>query len=501
MVAASSFPLSDADRHALQSALKSEKSIEFERTEMAARDFGGICHHKPAAIIFPTSVADIKNVVRVTSRTQNLTVASKGNGHSIHGQAQASNGIVIDMLSLKDTISVGKDINGTFYADVGAGKLWIDVLQETLRYSLAPRTWTDYLHLTVGGTLQNAGVGGQTFKYGPQISNVLKLEVVTGLGEEKVCSPCVNSDLFYATLGGLGQFGIITRARIVLETAPEKVRWIRVLYADFKDFTRDQESLVQGKAFDYVEGFVVANSNDPVNGWTQAVLPESATLDYRLIPASAGPVLYCLELAKYYSAAENSTIEQGVAISLLPLRFIRGLRFYTDVTYRDFLDRVHKVEATLRDCGVWEAPHPWLCLFIPRSQIEKFDALVFRQKLSKGVGGPMLVYPMLKSKWDPRFSVVIPDEEIFYLVALLRFSLPNPKGPRAEVLLAENDEIVRLSRAANIRLNVYLPHFSKQSEWEQHFGSKWSRFRSLKSKWDPLAILAPGQGIFPRLNA
>jgi hypothetical protein len=37
------------------------------------------------------------------------------------------------------------------------------------------------LHLTVGGTLSNAGVSGQAFKHGPQISNVQQLEIVTGL--------------------------------------------------------------------------------------------------------------------------------------------------------------------------------------------------------------------------------------------------------------------------------------------------------------------------------
>ena len=37
------------------------------------------------------------------------------------------------------------------------------------------------------------------------------------------CSRELNSDLFFAVLGGLGQFGIITRARIALEPAPERV--------------------------------------------------------------------------------------------------------------------------------------------------------------------------------------------------------------------------------------------------------------------------------------
>jgi cytokinin dehydrogenase len=38
------------------------------------------------------------------------------------------------------------------------------------------------------------------------------------------CSPSKDADLFHAVLGGLGQFGIITRARILLQEAPQKVR-------------------------------------------------------------------------------------------------------------------------------------------------------------------------------------------------------------------------------------------------------------------------------------
>lgn len=37
------------------------------------------------------------------------------------------------------------------------------------------------------------------------------------------CSRTENSELFYSVLGGLGQFGIITKARIILQDAPEKV--------------------------------------------------------------------------------------------------------------------------------------------------------------------------------------------------------------------------------------------------------------------------------------
>lgn len=45
-----------------------------------------------------------------------------------------------------------------------------------------------------------------------------------GKGEVVNCSEKQNSDLFYSVLGGLGQFGIITRARISLEPAPKMVQ-------------------------------------------------------------------------------------------------------------------------------------------------------------------------------------------------------------------------------------------------------------------------------------
>lgn len=47
--------------------------------------------------------------------------------------------------------------------------------------------------------------------------------MTAGKGEILNCSERQNSDLFHGVLGGLGQFGIITRARIALEPAPTMV--------------------------------------------------------------------------------------------------------------------------------------------------------------------------------------------------------------------------------------------------------------------------------------
>lgn len=67
------------------------------------------------------------------------------------------------------------------FVDVSGGALWINILHESLKHGFAPKSWTDYLHLTVGGTLSNAGISGQAFRHGPQINNVYQLQVVTGI--------------------------------------------------------------------------------------------------------------------------------------------------------------------------------------------------------------------------------------------------------------------------------------------------------------------------------
>ncbi|XP_042499285.1 cytokinin dehydrogenase 7-like [Macadamia integrifolia] len=293
--------------------LELQGSVDFTCTGAAGEDFGGIYHTKPLAVIRPAGPEDIARVIKAASLSSNLTVAARGNGHSIKGQAMADKGLVIDMRSMEALIDVATSDDGSAaYVDVGGGVLWEDVLSHcVLGFGLAPRSWTDYLGLTVGGTLSNAGISGQAFRYGPQTSNVTELEVVNGKGETLVCSENQNPELFFGVLGGLGQLGIITRARILLQKAPDMVRWIRVVYTEFDEFTRDAEWLVsqerEGESFDYVEGFAFVNSDDPVNGWPTVPLRMDQRFDPSCIPPIAGPVLYCLELALHHHHGQDQS--------------------------------------------------------------------------------------------------------------------------------------------------------------------------------------------------
>lgn len=161
---------------------------DHDAIKLASSDYGNMVHEIPASILYPTSINDIETLIKFAhNNSAPFTIAARGQGHSVRGQAMARNGVVVNMRSLKNhrngfgiTVSETPSM-GFFYADVGGEQLWIDVLNATLEHGLAPASFTDYLYLTVGGTLSNAGISGQTFRYGPQISNVYEMDVITGM--------------------------------------------------------------------------------------------------------------------------------------------------------------------------------------------------------------------------------------------------------------------------------------------------------------------------------
>ncbi|KAK6941773.1 Cytokinin dehydrogenase 1, FAD/cytokinin binding domain [Dillenia turbinata] len=481
-------------------ALSLHGHLSFDIVHYASHDFGNRYHSVPLAILHPLSVLDISSTIKYVfdmGTSTKLTIAARGHGHSLQGQAQAHQGIVIAMESLKGPkmqVHTGK----LPYIDASGGELWINILHESLRYGLTPKSWTDYLHLTVGGTLSNAGISGQAFLYGPQINNVYQLEVVTGTGEVVICSENQSADLFYAVLGGLGQFGIITQARIALEPAPRMVKWVRVLYSEFSTFTKDQEYLIASDtSFDYIEGFVIINRTGLLNNWRSSFNPKDPIQANQFI--SDGRTLFCLEMAKYFNPDESNIIDEQVEELLSALGYIPSTLFISEVSYRDFLDRVHVSEMKLREKGLWEVPHPWLNLLVPKSRIDDFAKEVFGNILIDTSSGPILMYPVNQSKWNNRTSMVTPEEDIFYLVAFLFSAMPSSTGKDSlEHMLAQNKRILDFCEMSHLGVKQYLPHYSTREEWRAHFGPKWEAFVQRKVTYDPLATLAPGQRIFPK---
>lgn len=94
---------------------------------------------------------------------------------------------------------------------------------------------------------------------------------------------------------------------------------------------------------------------------------------------------------------ESSTLQE-VEELLSMLRHIKSTVFETEVSYLDFLDRVHVSELKLRSRSSWEVPHPWLNLLIPQTRILDFAGGVFGKIVSDSNDGPIIIYPVNKSK-------------------------------------------------------------------------------------------------------
>jgi cytokinin dehydrogenase len=422
----------------------------------AADDFGHIVHRTPVAVLRPGSVDDIVAMVRFCNRHL-IPVAARGQGHSTFGQPQVEGGLVIDMSTLSTVHHVGSR-----RAVVDAGAVWSQVLTSALAEGKAPPVLTDYLELSVGGTLSVGGIGGTAFREGFQVDNVSSLEVVTGEGRLVTCSRGHNRDLFEAVLAGLGQCALIVRATVGLVRSTELARTYLLAYSDLATFTADQRQLIASRRFDYVEGQVIS---DQAGGWT-----------------------YLLDAAVYYSPP-NEPDDAAV---------LRGLQYdgepaIDDVSYFDFQNRLADVVADLIDAGVWFFPHPWINLFLPASVVDGFVSAALTELAPQNVQWPILLYPFW-SRRSTRPMLQLPDEPVVFLLALLRTAPPDPAV--VEAMLAANRALHE--RARDVGGTQYpigaIPF--RRADWVEHFGDQWRKLVAAKRRYDPNRILTPGQGIF-----
>lgn len=191
------FPTMISSQLLLPETISDRATNDTESINLASIDYGRLIEVTPLAVFNPTSINDIKNLIlHANNNSFVYGVAARGQGHSVRGQAMVEDGIVLNMTCLMNqknngyfgiNVVVSSETSdlGTkkeiIFADVSGEQRWIDVLNETMKHGLTPVSWTDYLYLSVGGTLSNAGFSGQTFRFGPQINNVFELDVITGL--------------------------------------------------------------------------------------------------------------------------------------------------------------------------------------------------------------------------------------------------------------------------------------------------------------------------------
>ena len=371
----------------------------------AVDDFGRTTDHpRPLGVVRPRSAQDVAAVLRF-AHEHGIPVVPRAEGHSTAGQAQAPGGLVLDMRGLNTVHHVtGHEVV------VSAGARWNDVLKATLSLGVAPPVLTDYLDLSVGGTLSVGGISGATHHHGLQTDNVVELDVVTLDGTHVTCSPTHHPELFDALRAGRGRHGVIMRATLRLVAAHTHARLHRLRYDDLGTFLADQRTLMAEGRFHHLEGQV-----KPVDGtWAPYI-----------------------DGVSYFTPPTEPSDER----LLSGLSDRRDTVKITDFSYQGFQDRMAEDVALLHALGPWQQPHPWINLLLPDHAAERIVAETLADLTTQDIGdsGLVLLYPVPRARiTTPRFQ--LPDTPIAFLFALLRAAPPNDADTLTS-MLAHNREL------------------------------------------------------------
>jgi FAD/FMN-containing dehydrogenase len=432
--------------------LDGELVVDEESRTEAADDYGHIVHHQPLAVLRPGSVRDIATIVRFAGQ-HGLKVAMRGQGHATNGQAQAGGGIVIDSRTLATIHRIG-----TGHAVVDAGVQWLDLIRATLAVGQTPPVATDYLGLSVGGTLSLGGIGGATSHHGMLVDNVLSLEVVTGTGEIVRCSPSMRPALFRAVLGGLGQFAVIVRATVRLIPAPTTARVYHLFYPDLASMTAAQRKALADRRFSYLEGQIAPTET----GWS-----------------------YMAEAVQYYTPP-NTPDDDALIADLAPA----GTEI-VEMPYFDWLNRIYDL---VQELMALRFPGPWINVFVPSSATDTYVTQVLAETTPADAGGVVLLYPVPRELIRAPF-VGLPDEPVIFLLAMLRAVAPPNDAETRRLIAVNRSQYDRVVAVGGTHYPVGVIPMT-QADWQTHYGDQWPAFKAAKKTYDPKHVLAPGQRIF-----
>eukprot|EP01012_Entosiphon_sulcatum_P031545 TRINITY_DN399_c0_g1_i1.p1 TRINITY_DN399_c0_g1~~TRINITY_DN399_c0_g1_i1.p1 ORF type:complete len:526 (+),score=80.08 TRINITY_DN399_c0_g1_i1:93-1670(+) len=461
-------------------------STQVDAINSAAKDYGNIVHRAPAVVVYPKSTAEVQAVVRAV-RDGHLWLNVQGAQHSTQGQSQVfpSGGVAMNMKNMQTIRQVGAS-----WVDVDAGARWSQVVAATTAQNKIPTVLTSLLEFSVGGTLSGGGLGSNGHKYGAQIDNVLQIEVVDGFGNVHTVSATQEPDLFDAVRGGLGQFGVITGARIATRAAFEKIRNYNIFYTSAATFMAESAALL-ARTGTATEASTIAGSVFP-NVPQINTARFGATFAATLPDPTTAPLLFLLAVGKEYAAAsppDNSAMLTGLTTTL---------SFTADQTLQESLTAYDALIAAAVATGIDKLPHPWMPVWLPNNAdvLGDFFANVVPKFL----------------QWDPTSVVSIGP------TPGATFAAPQHRIPRTTPIVwmayfagsaSDSTELQQMTDFIKAQYKHFLPapafrypvdimpEVPLDGGWAAfHFQERWPDVLAAKAKYDPDHILGGGQLIF-----
>jgi FAD/FMN-containing dehydrogenase len=453
------------DIQELRSAVKGQVLTDEASLEAVSSDFGRMKQKTPWAILRPAGAEDIAAALAF-ARRHRLPVSTRAQAHTQTGQGLNEGGILIDTNSL-DKILALDTAGGT--AMVQAGVVWRDLVAHAATSGLMPPVLTNNLGVTIGGTLSVAGLGVASFRHGAQGDNVLELEAVMGTGEIVTCSRETNPEMFDLLRSSLGQFGIITRAKLRLRPFKPNVRMLFLLYDDLDAFMGDAVTLMSEPRVDHLESWCVP-----------------APMGFRTLPDGQKQAFAQWFYPLHATVEFDGAPPEDAAIT-------RGLKHYRLVhaenrKFYDFLNRLEPLFQIWKRAGYWANTHPWMECILPWETSAAYIGAILAELPPQALGGGhILLWPSSgRTSSIPNF--MRPDSDWVMGFGIL------PGIPRQflDLALPRLDQASDLSMAMGAKryLSGYI-NFDKE-RWRAHFGERWPVLCAAKKKHDPDRLLNPG---------
>lgn len=181
-------------------------------------DFGGYIRRKPARVFEIRAAADYRDALQRLNLSDNKTdVRIRGAAHTSAGQTLVEQGAILRNFNASRTPDRATlSPEGTLR--VSSRSAWYAVERFLNRRGRSIPVLTDYLWLSVGGTVSIGGIGVDSIRHGLQVDHIRSLRLLDGNGRSYDCSRTSNAELFKFALGGMGRIGFIES--VSMETIP-----------------------------------------------------------------------------------------------------------------------------------------------------------------------------------------------------------------------------------------------------------------------------------------
>lgn len=441
-------------------------------------DFGRTVDRLPGAVARCQSAEEVAEVVRFC-RERKIPLVPRGQAHTQSGQATTEGGVLLDT-SVMNRIHEVNEEEETATCD--AGVVWRDLVNATLEKGMIPRVLTNNLGVQLSGTLSMAGLGVASFRYGTQADNAVELQVVTGTGEIVTCSREQNRDLFDVVRCGLGQFGVITRAKVRLRKCKSTVRKYYLVYDDLGALMEDAKKVMDpgNPTFSSLESWCTP--------CLQGIKKIGEGMELGEGMQTFALWLYPFHVTVEFDAGEEPAADAAViaGAGLTPYRHVHT----EDFTQYEFANRMDPVFELWRRSGYWDMAHPWMETTLPWDTAREFieSALAITPPQALGPGGHVLLWPAAAHTSDvPLFMHPGGDYVMGWGI------LPGVPARFLDRALAQLDMASELSIAYGGKryLSGFIT-FDTAEKWAAHFGDRWPMILEAKKKFDPDGIMAPG---------